>query len=312
MALQLHQIDANLLVALDVLLEERHVTRASVRLGVTQSAMSQTLQRLRASLDDPLLVRSGRQLVMTPRAEAMVGPLRSALRALEHALAGPARFDPETARRSFKLAMLDVYAVSLLPRLVEVLSSVGPGSSLDVLPMQMEQLWEQLRDGSVELAIIGPQEVPRDMSSAPLIRERMVSMVRRGHPLLAKKITPKTYVRWPHAVFRITGRGTHIIDERLAALGLERRIVCRLPYFLSAPALVSQSDVIVTMPGSLASSFEAQWPVELFDPPLGPMRYEVRLVWPEFLGADGAQRWLRELVLGIGQTIPGGLKTMTD
>lgn len=302
MALQLHQIDANLLVALDVLLDERHVTRAAARLGVTQSAMSQTLQRLRASLEDPLLVRSGKQMVMTPRAEAVVGPLRAALRALEHALAGPAPFDPVTAQRSFKLAMLDVYAVSLLPSLIEHVSAASSGTSLDVLPLQMAQLWEQLRDGSVEQAIIGPQEIPKDMSSALLIRERLVSMVRRGHPLLAKKrITPKAYVRWPHAVFRITGRGTHTVDERLAALGLERRIVCRLPYFLSAPALVGRSDVIVTLPASLASSFEAQWPVVLFDPPLVSMGYDVRLVWPRFLDADGAQRWLRRLLLDIGQ-----------
>lgn len=297
----LSQIDTNLLVALDVLLEERHVTRAAARLGVTQSAMSQTLQRLRASLDDPLLIRSGKAMVTTPRAEAMVGPLRTALRALEQVLVGPTPFDPSAARRSFTLAMLDVYAFNLLPGLVERVAAATASSTVEVLPLQMDQVWDQLRDGSVELAVIGPQAVPKDMACVTLIRERLVSMCRRGHPLLNKRISAKAFVRWPHGVFRITGRGPHAVDERLAALGLERRIATRLPYFLSAPPLVSHSDLIVTLPISLATEFATRWPVELFDPPFAPMRYEVRMVWPRFLDADGAQRWLRDQVLAASE-----------
>jgi DNA-binding transcriptional LysR family regulator len=302
----LTQIDANLLVALDVLLEERHVTRAAARLGVTQSAMSQTLQRLRTSLDDPLLIRSGKAMVMTPRAEAMVGPLRTALRALEQALVGPTPFDPGAARRSFTVAMLDVYAFNLLPRVLERVAAASPHATIDVLALQLDAVWDQLRDGRLELAIVGPRPIPEDMGSVTLFRERLVSICRRGHPLLSKRISAKAFVRWPHAVFRITGRGTHSIDEQLAARGLERRIATRLPYFLAAPALVSSSDQIVTLPVSLATEFAKRWPIELFDPPLAPMGYDVRMVWPRFLAADGAQRWLRDQVIAASEGLGEG------
>jgi len=115
---RLNQIDTNLLIALDVLLDERHVTRAAQRLAVTQSAMSQTLRRLRDTFEDPLLVRSGATMVPTPRARALRAPLRNALRSLEEALNLVDQFEPAQAVRQFKVACLDFYGVSLIPRLM--------------------------------------------------------------------------------------------------------------------------------------------------------------------------------------------------
>ena len=301
---RLSQIDANLLVALDVLLDERHVTRAAQRLGVTQSAMSQTLQRLRAALDDPVLVRSGGRMVATPRAEAMVGPLRIALRGLEKLLAGEQAFDPARAERTFRLTSLDTYASNVIPRLLRRLAEGGADLGLDVTPLDRDRVWDHLRGGDCELAIIGPWDHPSDMASAPLLRERMVGMVRAGHPILDGPIDPAAYVRWPHVVTRITGRGDYPIDRRLAALGVARRVVGCTPYFLAAPSVVCGGDLIVTLPRTAALTFAAHWPVALFDPPLGsPMTYTVHLAWPEFLGTDAGHRWLRQTMLDIGRDI---------
>ena len=297
--MKLSQIDANLLVALDVLLEERHVTRAAARLGVTQSAMSQTLARLRDALSDPLLVRSGSKMVATPRAEALRAPLRSALGALERALVDDATFDPDSDRR-FELSCLDVYAVSLVPRLIEELARAGERLSLDVRPLRVDSVWEDLRSGASELALVGPPEIPSDISHAPLLEERMLSLVRRGHPLLDGPITPERFTSWPHAVFSLTGRGEYPIDRALSELGVTRRVIGRTPYFLSAPSLVIESDVIVSVPRSAACAFARSWPVELFAPPFPPMTYWVRMAWPSYLDADPSHVWLRDQVARLG------------
>ncbi len=301
---RLHQIDANLLVALDVLLEERQVTRAADRLGVTQPAMSQTLQRLREALDDPLLVRSGSRMVATPRAEKIQVPLRAALRALERTIEETPSFDPSAATRVFRLACLDTYAPSVLPRLFSLVADAGPGLEVDVLPLRVGDVYDQLRSGEVDVAILGPRSVPSDIHAEQFVQERMVSMVREQHPILASPITTEAYVRWPHSVFRITGRGDYPIDQRLAQTGLKRRIAGRTPYFLVAASLVVDSDLIVTLPSSAATAFARRWPVTLFEPPLpGDLRYWTHIAWASFLEADPGHRWFRGAVAEIGADI---------
>ena len=303
--MRLATLDANLLVAIDVFLEELHITRAAKRLGVSQPAASHMLQRLRDALDDPLLVRSGAGMALTPRALAMAPALKQALQLLERAIYEAAPFDPATATREFRLAMLDIYSLTLIPHLTACLLAAGPGLSLDVQPLLMDQLWEQLRAGLVDAALIGSQwSPPQDVSSAPFLGERLVSMVRHDHPILQGEVTPARYVQWPHVTFRISGQGDHAIDRALAALGLQRRVACRLPYFQVAPLLTVDTDVIVNLPRSLASTFATRWPVASFSPPLDLQSYEVRLVWPRFLDADPAHAWLRAQILSCPAAAP--------
>ena len=304
--MKLSQIDTNLLVALDVLLQERHVTRAAQRLGITQSAMSQTLQRLRTIVDDPILVRSGRAMVATPRCEALSGPLRTALRDLERVF-DDEELDPTTIARNFTMTCLDTYAISLVPELFGRVASTAPGVEVTVRPYDRDRVWEWLRNGDAELAITGPDEFPNDMVSVPFLAEAMYGVVRRGHPLLDGEITPERYAQWPHAVFRITGRGDHVIDRYLAEHGVQRRIVGRTPYFLSAPAIVAGSDLIMTVPTSAARVFAEHWPLELFTPPVGSMPYQAYLSWARWLDADPGHRWLREEILAIGRAMAGEL-----
>ena len=300
--MQLSQIDTNLLVALDVLLQERHVTRAAQRLGITQSAMSQTLQRLRELLDDPLLVRSGRTMVATPRGEALAGPLRTALRDLERVF-DDAVIDPTTIERRFTMTCLDTYSISVVPRLFACVASTAPDVEVTVMPYDRDRVWDWLRNGDTELAITGPADAPSDMTSVPFVYESMVGLVRRGHPLLEGELTAERYVQWPHAIIRITGRGDSTVDQHLAELGLRRRIVGRTPYFLSAPSIVLGSDLIMTVPASAGEDFARRWPLELFTPPIGSMPYQAHLTWPRWLDADPGHRWLREQVLAIGRAI---------
>lgn len=299
----LSSLDMNLLVALDVLLAERHVTRAAKRLGISQSAMSQSLQRLRETLDDPLLVRSGGQMVATPRAQALAGPLKAALRALERVINSQEVFSPAQMERSFSFSCLDTYAVSILPRLLSNMAEAGPHLSLEVTPMRVDRVFEQLRSGDLELALIGPWAVPDDICVKPLIDEHLVSMVRHDHPIVSDP-SPEAFVRWPHVVFRLSDRGDTAVDRALARVGLKRRVVGATPYFLSAPALVVESDLIVNVPYNAAKAFAARWPVALFEPPLDiRLAYTVSMAWPTYLDADPGHLWLRGLIEQIGDRL---------
>ncbi len=304
---QLHQLDVNLLVALELLLRERHVTRAAARLGVTQSAMSQTLARLRGVFDDPLLVRSGASMVPTPRAAALEGPLRDALRTLERVVAEMPDFDPATASRRFRLAMFDHATVTLLPRLVARVQQAAPGVDLEVVPMDVERIAAQLRNEEVDAAILLPRESVGDIAQRPLFRDELASMVRKDHPLAAAG--PKTleeFAAWPHATIRLTEQGRGSLDEALSAAGVDRRVSLRVPYFLAAPALVERTDYVISLPRSMAVAFAAHWPLAIFAPPLeAPHRFTVHLLWSRTLDADPAQRWLRDQVLAAAEEVPG-------
>lgn len=298
-------IDVNLLVALDVLLEERHVTRAARRMGITQSAMSQTLQRVRELLDDPLLIRRGTVMVPSPRAEALTGPLRKALRALETTVYAVDAFEPASARTTFRVALFDVYALSLVPKLVARLSSEAPGVRLEVVPIDMGRVVEQQRNGDVDVALLVPREFPSDIDHQPLIPETMVAMARTGHPILAHGRPPdlEDVVQWPHLTVRITGRGHTAVDEQLAARGSARRVRAQVAYFLAAPAVVCASDLIAAVPLTAAVAFAQRWPVALFPYPAGPLPYTVSMTWARHLDADPAQVWLRGCIRAAAREV---------
>jgi DNA-binding transcriptional LysR family regulator len=294
------RIDANLLVALDVFLDERSVSGAARRLGLTQPAASHTLARLRAALGDPLLVRTGSGMSPTPRAVALAGPLRAALHALAAAVAEPAPFAPATAALTVRLAVLDLFATTLVPALVADLAAAGPGLSLDVVALDLSRGWDQLRRGEADVALVGPWAPPDDIVMERLFEEHLRALVRADHPLLAggAPLTAAGYAAWPHVVFRISGEGAHPVDEALAALGLRRRRAARLPFFQSAAAIAAETDHIVNLPASVAAALVAAHPgLASFLPPLpAPVRYPVSLAWPRVLDAEPAQVWFRALV----------------
>ncbi|MCB9759898.1 MAG: LysR family transcriptional regulator [Alphaproteobacteria bacterium] len=293
----LSRIDVNLLVALDVLLDERQVTRAARRLGVTQSAMSQTLGRLRELFDDPLLVRDGNRMAPTPRAQALALPLSHALRQLQAAVQGAARFDPATSDRRFTLAAHDYNAYLLLPDLMARLGVEAPGLAVDVVPVVPSEIVERLRGGEVDLCVSVVRDPPGALSVQPLVEERLVSMVRRDHPLLSEKgPSLERWASYPHGILSITGRGPGTFDALLAEVGLSRALVVRVPYFLAAPAVVLRSDVVLSVPGRLAAVFARQHPVGFFDPPLGASPFTLSMSWSRRLDADPGHRWFRAAV----------------
>jgi DNA-binding transcriptional LysR family regulator len=309
----LHRIDLNLLVALDALARERSVTKAAQRAGVTQSAMSHTLRRLRELFGDPLLVRGRGGMVLTPRAEALTIPLRSGLVSLARTLAEPQPFAPEHATRTFRIVSPDLFDALVLPTLLQRLGQQAPAIDLAVVPMP-KRLADSLETGDVDLAIypvlldphpfdLGTQ-VDAELQTRTLFRDSFRCFVRSEHPVLAsRRFTLNAYTRLNHILVSPGGEGPGVVDRILDARGLQRRIALRVPHFATALEVLAQSDLVLTAPSSLSqcatASTLASRPV-----PLDIPEHAITMIWHPRFTEDPAHRWLRELMVDATHEVP--------
>ncbi len=307
----LHHTDLNLLVALDALTQERSVTRAAARAGVSQSAMSHTLRRLRELFADPLLVRGQGGMVLTPRAEALVVPLRSGLTSLARLLAQPDPFDPATARRAFRIVSPDLFDVLLLPALLQDIGAAAPGVDFAVVPMP-SNLNASLETGDIDLAIhpvlLDPKpfdlkaQADTALQRRTLFRDHFRCFVRRGHPSLnpsrPDSLSLETYTTLRHILVSPGGDGPGVVDRFLAEQNLERRIALRVPNFSAALAIAAQSDLVLTAPASLARVSSAADLVGCA-PPLDLPAHAVTLLWHPRFTEDLGHRWLRDRLVRV-------------
>jgi DNA-binding transcriptional LysR family regulator len=292
-------IDLNLLVVLRALLSERHVTRAALRVGLSQSATSHALHRLRDSFQDPLLVRSGRGLTLTPRAANVLPVLERALGELETALAGEPAFDPRTARRTFSIGTSDYLQALVMGPLLRELAARAPGIDLSVVVFP--NLRELLESGAIDLALSVPLPELNPFRQDALFEDEFVCMVRRDHPQLKRALSLAKYVAQRHVVIAPSGTPGSLVDGALAQLGLERRVALRVTNFLIAPVIVCQTDFVNTMPARLARQLAKTYPLRLLAPPLELPTFQYRMFWHPRLDQDPAQRWLREFVAGVSK-----------
>src|SRR5690349_6392321 len=248
-------LDVANLVALQVLLEERHVTRAARRLGITQSSMSHRLARLRETLQDPLFTRSSRGLLPTPRAESVAGPLRDALAALEAAVAPPQPFDPRASRYTVSIAMPDLL-VPLAPRLVAALVADAPGVRVQLAPI-VPALSAALAVGDPILAI-APTRLVDGLVRTRLLGDTRFGVVgRRGHPEFRRPLTIARWLAYPHVIQRLGNDQTNSVEAELSRRGLRRRVGLEAPSFLSGLFVVSTSDLLMNAPIPLVSEAAA-------------------------------------------------------
>lgn len=293
--------DLNQLRTLDALLTERSVTGAARRLGLTQPALSHALARLRETLHDPLLVRSGRGMALTPRAEALAPKLRIALRDLEDAVRTELPFDPGTARRSFRVAAADYAELVLLPKLVPRLEREAPGVDL-WLRRPMDDL-SGLADSDTDV-VVGPVRSPdlvAGVRSRALFRERFVVIMRADHPLMQAPLTVEAYAAARHAFIAPRGGPGGVVDDALEKLGLSRRVALAIPHFLVAPYVVAGSDLVLTLAERVARSFAAHLPLAIVEPPLPLPGFTISLMWHERHHADLGHTWLRSILADVAR-----------
>jgi DNA-binding transcriptional LysR family regulator len=289
-------LDLNLLGVLDVLLDERSVTRAGKRLGLTQSTVSHALSRLRSMLADPLFVRSGREIVPTPRAEALGPALKRVLADARRLVREETAFDPATSTRSFILVCPDAMA-AFVPGILRTLGETAPFVRLEVRPPVGLDVASSLALGSADLALLPPRDDGAGLVQRAIGAATWCIVARRNHPGVKRgKIDRETWVRYPHVQVGTGGGGAGFVAEALRGKGVERRVGFIAPGFLAAPFAVAQTDFFFAAPRELVAPIASQLGLVLLEPPVSLPPVRVAMIWHERMHADAGHRWLRELV----------------
>lgn len=304
-AVQLQAIDLNLLVALEAMLSERSVTRAGARLGLSPSAMSHALARLRATFGDDLLVRTRGGMVATARGEQLLGPLRRALEELAVLVAGPGGFDPGSSQREFTLATTDYVEAVLLAPLLSRISAAAPGVQLRVRPLESSDVVEPLERGSYDAAIGVAFDVSPGLQQQALFSEEMVLVCRKGHPLVKRSIDLATYLELRHVMVSVRGGSQGVVDELLARSGQRRRIALLVPHFLAAQLIVASTDLVMTAPARVVSRLGEALGLRVLTPPLAVPGFTVKQVWHERQQDDPGHLWLRQQVFAAAAGLRG-------
>jgi len=300
----LSRVDLNLVTALDALLHEVSVTAAARRVGLSAPAMSHALSRLRRQLGDPLLVRAGRAMVLTPRAEALRSRVRDLHQAARDVLAQPGPFHPERLARTFVVQASDS-VIAVLGRELDRVLAPAPGLTLRFRPNLPEDPLE-LREGRSDLAIGIYGDLPPELRTRSLYTDRFVSVVRRDHPMVGDRLTLDQFLSLPQVQVAPRGRPGGIVDATLAQQGRTRHVSRAVPFFLSALLLVSESDAVVTLPERVARTMEERLRLKVLAPPLHLPPYTLSLVWHPRLDGDPAHRWLREAVVQAARAAAPG------
>jgi DNA-binding transcriptional LysR family regulator len=301
----LRTFDLNLLLAFDTLMRERNVTRAAESMFVTQSAMSHTLHRLRQQLNDPVLIKSPAGMQPTALALALVEPVRSLLQEMERLLEAPQAFDPASSQRRFTIAATDYMEFLILPELSRLIEQSAPGVDIHVKRTESAFPLPQLENGSLDV-VLGFASVlnpPAHLHCEHLFMDRMACVVRQDHQKIKAAPTLEAYLAETHMLISRTGDKLGVIDEKLLELGLERRINFIVPHFLSAPLIVAQSNMILSLPYRLAIAFQKLVPLEVLPVPVSLPDYDLAMIWHPLWEKDPAHGWLREQVSSIGRKI---------
>jgi len=290
------------LTSLDALLQERNVRRAAERCGVTQSAMSHALRQLREALGDPLLLRSGNAMLLTPRAEAIRAPLHHALAQVRAAVQARPGFDAQTSTRRFSIACSDAVAVTLIPELARDLWRAAPGVGLDLRSSGSERVPELLEAGELDLLVAPVRPGAPGLKAQALYRSgwRVVcnrTVAREGAPLHVDR-----YCALPHAIIG-PYPGSGVVDDALARLGRTRRVTLAIPYFMAASAILEQTDHLVTLPDGLAEQLVRGRRLASFEPPLRLPTARVFAIWHERFDHEPGARWLRERLLAAAREL---------
>ncbi len=299
--MRLRDLDLNLLVALDALLREAHVSRAAARLEMSQSSMSLALSKLRALFNDPLLVRGGTGLVLTARARELAPQLTEALRQVDSLLNVQQAFDPAQARDTITFIVTDYIDFVLVPSLVEVLARKAPGVTLRVVGPNPRRLGEVFSSGEVDVSVSYFPDPPASLRVRPVFTDRLVGIARRDHPFLADPTDRDAYCANGHITVE-PGEATWYntqVDEQLARDGRTRRIQLSKPTFLGVPFIVEHTDLLAALPERVARGFARFTDIALFDLPLQLEPFNVTLLWHDRTHTNPLHRWFREVVIEL-------------
>jgi len=295
--MHISRVDLNLFTVFEAIYTEGSVTRASQKLNLTQPAISHALGRLRQMFDDPLFVRQGHTMVSTPLARSIIDPIRRSLRSLEVTLNGVHAFDPATTEKRFNIALRDVLEATILPPLMVHVRQQAPMVDIAAGQVERRELQGELANGTLDVAIDVLLALPTDVMHTRIYQDSTVVVARKGHPDIDGKLDIDTYLKQDHILASSRRRGPGLEDFELSRYGLERRIRLRCQHYFAACRVVSQTDMILTMPGRYARIANEQFGNQILAFPLEMPAFDVFLYWHANVDNDPANRWFREQVI---------------
>jgi DNA-binding transcriptional LysR family regulator len=296
--------DLSLLATLDALLQEGSVTKAARRLGLSTPGMSHALARVRERMGDPLLVRAGRSMVLTPRAEALRPKVRSLVEEAAQTLQPERPFAAQELRRTFVVYTSDYVLTLLGPALDRMVRAEAPNVSLRFVSVTVDDS-ASLREGSADLTIGIYGELPPEVRTRQLVTDRFVCIVRKDHPTVKQRLSLEQFLQLEHVQVAPRGKPGGYIDDVLSEQGHERRVARAVPYFMTGLMLVAQTDYVLTLSERLARLMAPQLGLRILEPPLPLRPYALQLVWHPRMDGDAGHRWLREVLLRVAHEIAG-------
>jgi DNA-binding transcriptional LysR family regulator len=297
--MNLNSLDLNLLVALDALLLEGNVSRAAMRIGLSQPATSHALQRLRDLIGDPLLVRSGARMELTPRAQALRSPLAQTLDQVR-GLFVPDAFDVARSERQFRLMMPDLAVELLMPALMEKITRLAPNVRIDVVPWRGPAIFTADFARTIDM-VISLGNAFKGFHRQLLYIDSDALAVRRGHPAGTGLKKRETFLDARHVAVVIRGQSEDMIDTWLRGKGIERRIALVVPGYIEALHVAARTDLVAFVPRRLIAALSKQLSLATVRPPLDPGIDEQYMFYPTQAQMDPASIWLRNIMLGIGR-----------
>ena len=289
-------IDLNLLVVLDALLTEKHVTRTGARLHLSQPAISHSLSKLRVLLDDPILIRQGSEVVLSALAQNLQAPLKEILSQIEILLGKSIDFVPANSHRTFRLAMSDYGAAIVLPKLLRQLRAQAPNTTLVVTQDSRHGMFEQIAQGKIDLALGVFPHLTADISSEVLFEETFSCLLDRSTLPASGQLDLDNYLLRPHISVSVDGCTNGEIDRLLRAEGLQRRIAVSVPHWRTAPSMISNTDLILTVATRTLDNAPLDDDLVSLSPPLPIPPFPFVQIWHNRFGEDPAHIWLREQV----------------
>jgi DNA-binding transcriptional LysR family regulator len=313
-AMNLSALDLNLFVVLHAVLEERSATRAAKRLNVTQSAVSNALGRLRSSLGDPLVVRSGRGLVATPRAMELAPMVAQAIAQLESAIDRGMAFAPEASTQTFTLAAADNHQASEGARVAAAFARRLPRAHLRLVSVDFLAATDGLASGKVDAAFVPSGVLPPGQRGARVFDERACLVVRRDHPRVRGKMTPRLFNELSHidveVVLGKTGFGHRMAEQHWRSTGLERKVAIAVPYFTTAAMIAERTDFVAGLPSRVAEVLCKAFAIKIAPATFALPSMSMSLAWHERTDADPGGRFFRKVVIDAVRA--GGVRARVD
>ena len=286
--------DLNLLLVFEAMFRHGSVTRAAAQIGLTQSAMSSALGRLRRQFGDPLFVNTRSGMLPTPRALELAPPLTEALAMVRGAMGGREAFDPRTSTRSLRIYMSDVGEMVLLPTLMRHLHGQAPAMQLETAQLPAAELAVRLETGDIDLAVGYLPQLPEKIRRARLFEEHYVCMTRPDHPIgRHAPLTLKEFLSARHVLIASMGSGHQMLERTLAERGVHENVALRVPHFVVVPLIVAGTDLVVSLPSRVAGASARLAKVKVHPLPIPIPSFDVSLYWHERVENDAANQWLR-------------------